>query len=394
LGLGKKAGEKIIEKGVSSVKPIINSTNEAFASAKNLKTTVQKIVSEKSATPQLKTSAERLFLQGTNKTLENPSATYEKYLTQSKKALVDIKADPAISDVGNKIGDAFNKVVAQRRAVGAKMGDELKKVGGIKTNIDEAFSNFETALKESDLTFNGKNLVAGDTSKMVPQDISMIEDYINELNKLGSNPTISQIDGLVGRTTAKINYEKSAKGIIETTNGERLIKGSLAKLREQFDPIKTGNKSLTAYSNARKAYSELSDFMDDGAGYLGKITQSGDFAKDASIAKSAVQSILNNGKKDWLARLEALTGYPALDESVLALQAMKDAGDFRGLSLLQAMSEGGVPTSKAGFVGKILDYGVKKGTEIVVGSPEEQTRAFLKNLGESMKVKTKPVLPK
>lgn len=388
LGAEALGGSGIAQGGKAAVKAGarkgIELADDAVRAASEIKDNVRVVMATKGVNPQLEKSAERLFLEGTSKKIENPLASYEKFLAQSKNSLKDIKVDPAISQVGSKIGDAFEKVVAQRRVVGRKMGEELKKVGSIKTNIDDAFTGFETSLKDSDLVFNGmtKRLVPGKTSKMTTEDLSMLEDYIKEFNKLGVEPTIAEIDGFLGRTQSMVNNFKSAKGIVQTTNAERLIKGSQSALREQFDPAKTGNAALKKYADARKAYAQLSDFLDEGAGYLGKYTQSGDFVKDASIAKSAVQSILNNGKKDFLIKLESLTGYPAIDEAVLALQAMKDAGDFRGLSLLETMSDGAVPTSKAGFTQKIIDFAVDAGKRIVAGTPEEQTRAFLTELAK------------
>ena len=101
-----------------------------------------------------------------------------------------------------------------------------------------------------------------------------------------------------------------------------------------------------------------------------------------------MQSILNNGKKDWLEKLEEITGYPALDRSVIALQAMKDAGDFRGLSLLQQLSTGAAPTP-AGITQKVIDFALDKVARAAAGSPEEQTRIFLKALQEGLKAKAK-----
>jgi len=82
--------------------------------------------------------------------------------------------------------------------------------------------------------------------------------------------------------------------------------------------------------------------------------------------------------------LEGLTGYPALDESVLALQAMKDAGNFRGLSLLEVINEGKVPMTKYGIAGKVAEFMVEKGKQLILGSEAEQTRAFLKSLEDEL----------
>ena len=96
-----------------------------------------------------------------------------------------------------------------------------------------------------------------------------------------------------------------------------------------------------------------------------------------------MQSILNNGKKDWLIKLEELTGYPALDRAVIALQAMKDAGDFRGLSLLQTLSAGGAPTL-GGVTGQIVNLATDLGKRAVLGTAEDQTRAFLSSLSKTL----------
>lgn len=365
---------------VAGTQKAIKFAKDPIGYGSSIKQDIQSYAGSKSVQPQFGSSVERLTTSPTR--LETPLATYNRYLPQAEKSLTDIKVDAPISDVGSKIGDAFRKVVDLRRTAGSIMGQELKTVGKTKVNIEPIFMDFETALKDSGLTYNGmtKKIMASDLSKVAPDDIAIIEDFVQELNKAGTNPSVARIDAILSRVSDKINYAKSAKGISQTTNGERIVKGALAKLRNSFENV----PGLEKYNQARANYAELSDFIDEGSGFLGKTTQSGDFAKDASLAKSAVQSILNNGKKDWLLKLEGLTDYPALDEATLALQAMKDAGDYRGLSLLQTLSEGQIPTSKAGFTQKLIDYGIEKGTNIVAGSPAQRTRAYLKSLENAL----------
>lgn len=342
-------------------------------------------LAKQNVSPQLESSAQRLFVEGTER-LKDPIATYDKYLIQSKKALTDIKADPAIADVGESIGDAFKGVVSQRRAVGKTMGDELKKIGNIKTDVLPTVDNFVKTLADEGLVYDRvtKGITQTATqSKMAQSDIALLRDFAQQLQSLGSKPSLAELDAFMSRIPNEIQVYKAKNAITGSTNAERIIKGSLASLREQFDPVKTGNKALEVYSNARKQYSELSDFIEEGTGFLGKLTQTGDFAKDASLAKSAVQSILNQGKKDWLDKLEKLTGYPALDDSVLALQAMKDAGDFRGLSLLEELAQN-TPASQAGIYQKVIDFALSKVGKALGGTPEEQTKAFLNALKEGM----------
>lgn len=351
-------------------------TTDPVAYARILKQDIQAKIGRQTVEPTFESSAKRLT--GATNRMESPVISYDKYISQAKSAMADTKVDAPISDVGSKIGDAFKQVVKDRKAIGKIMGDELKTVGNLKVDISPAVKNFGDLLDEAGIVFDkdvGK-LVTSDLTKVAPQDVEIMNILVDELNRVGNNPSVGQLDALISRVSANVKYAQTAKGITSVTNGERIIKNALANLRNVFDDV----PGLEKYNSAKVTYGELSNFIDDGSGYLGKITQTGDFAKDASIAKSSVQSILNNGKKDWLLKLEELTGYRALDESTLALQAMKDAGDFRGLSLLETMSEGKIPTSKTGATQQIMDYVLNKGIKITTGTPEERTRAFLQSL--------------
>jgi hypothetical protein len=384
-GLVARGAPAVAPKVPGMVGSVINKVKE-FAQNPKL------VLGQQNVNPQLETSAGRMFLEGTSDRLKDPIAKYDEYLSQSKKASTDIYADPAISQVGDNIGQEFKFVVDRRKHAGKVMGDELKKVGTLKTNIAATLDNFDASIKEAgitskaakegtDISYGPTNvsLEASPTAKFVQEDITLLENYANELYKLGANPTIAEVDAMIGRTSSFVNNFKSAKNLTDTSNAERLIKQNQRALRDEF----TKDPKLANYAKARALYSDLSDFIDEGAGFLGKVTQSGDFAMDASLAKSAVQSVLNKGKKDWLVKLEELSGYSALDDSVLALQAMKDAGDFRGLSLLEKLSEGAPPLSKAGITQKMLDFAVDKVGKMVGGTPEEQTRAFLNALREA-----------
>lgn len=336
---------------------------------------------KQNVSPQLESSAERLFLSGTER-LKSPVATYDNYVNQAKQAISDIKVDPPLAVVGESIGDAFRKVVADRRNVGNIMGEELKKVANVQTNILPTVDTFVNDLAEQGLKYDRVTKELRQTAsqvKMTAEDMGLLEKYASELQRLGSKPTIADLDAFMSRIPSEIDVYKASKNITGSTNGERIIKKSLADLREQFSP--TINPDFAPYYEARKKYAQLSNFIEDGGRFLGKVTQSGDFEKDASLAKSSVQSLLNNGKKDWLIELEQLSGYQALDDSVIALQAMKDAGDFRGISLLETLSSG-APSSQAGFTQKAIDYAMQKVGRRVAGTPEEQTRAFLQALKE------------
>ena len=370
---------------------------DAFAEGKSLRSNIQAIAGEKFTEPQFKASVSRIasepvytktanqpkdFLKGTAIRTKNVVQQYDGYFKDAEIALNDIKAEPPLSQVGSDIGDSFQSVIKMRSNVGKSLEEEVKKWGKLRVSVEEAVKNTVQELDDSGLSFNPRTrqLTSFQGSKFVPQEVDMLSGFLQRVQALGDAPTVRDINNFISRARTEMAFTKGETGVLGTTNAERIINGTIANLKESLNPEKNGIAQLRPYWKANSAYSDLSNFVEEGSGYLGKITQSGDFAKDASLAKSSVQSILNNGKKDWLLRLEALTDYKALDNSVLALQAMKDAGDYRGASLLQAIRDQGIPTSKAGFVGALIDKTVDVGKRAVLGKPSEQTRAYLKTL--------------
>ena len=369
----------------------------ALGEGKNLLERAKSYLGGKQVEPTLKISATRLAQeggfaeetiisrQGIGKTqLESPLKTYNKFAEQEAAFRGDIMQDPALGIVGERVGDAFEQVIKLRQDIGATIGNEIKTVGKLKTNTNLAQEQFRKNLVEQGLKIDKGILSQTKLSKLTGDDVSLLQEYIAELNKLSKTPTLAELDAFLSRLPKELEVYKSKNNIIKVTNGERLIKENLSQLRRSASP--EINPKFKNYFNAKGLYSDLSNFIEEGSSFLGKKTQTGDFAKDASLAKSSVQSILNQGKKDWLARLEGLTGYPALDETVLALQAMKDAGNSRGLSLLEKINENRLPVTKYGIAGKIGEFAIEKGKEFILGSEAEQTRAFLKSLEEEIKL--------
>lgn len=323
--------------------------------------------------PRIQASAERL---------PDPAQTYTSFLDQAKAATQDVKADPPISTVGEKIGKAYDTVVQMRRDTGQQMADALKNVSDTPTDVSATVAKFEQDIQEKfgvkyDVGQQGM-VQTGKQSSLTSSDRELLGKYITDLKVLGDNPTIGELDAFMKRIPQELDVAKAAKNITDTTPAEAFIKQHINALKDAFNPDTTGNEALKPYYDARRAYANLSNFLDEGSKYLGAKTQAGDYSRDVSVAKSSAESILSGGKKDWLLRLEGLTGYPALDESALAIQAMKDAGDNRGLSLFKTLSSADITPSR--LVGKLIGMGTKKIGGAVVGSPADQTSAFLKSL--------------
>lgn len=400
--LGKEAANTTVGEGVNAVKNSVQDAHGAVheflntpypesvgSAGPSLLERTKNSLATNSVSPQTQVSAERLAkqapLQGAGAARQaKPLDVYNEFAGQQDRHLADIKQDPAISIVGSRIGDAFKDVVKQRQEAGKTMASELEGFANKPVDASTAQTALSKELSANNLIHNAGEgeLTAKGQTKMSAPDQKILEHYANELHELGPKPTAADLDAFLGRIPNDIKGLKATNGINFKTNAERIISSNMNMLRDSLTSMST-----PAYKDARTQYADLSNFVKEGAPFLGKVTQSGDFAKDASIAKSAVQSVLNNGKKDWLLKLEEHTGYPALDEATLALQAMKDSGDFKGNSLLDLMTNNGkeIPTTPKGVVGRLLDWSAAKGKDMLVGSPADQTRQYLQSLEKTKK---------
>lgn len=397
---------------------VINATDDVFESAyqagakesaktadsivqeaQNLRQSIQAQTGASDASPLLRSTASRLTEDTAGAGTTGTTVALDRYNTafeQAQANMIDTYQDSPIEAMGGEIGDAFLDVIRQQREVGKQLSKELEQYGNLKVSIEGAITNGLKQMSDSGLSFNPRTnqFTSFQGNAFAEPEINQLTEFFAKVRLLGDSPTVKQINDFVTRTNSELDLYKASANLTTTTNAERIIKTTLHNLKESLNPEVNGITQLTKYWDANNTYGKLKTFTKEGEKFLGKRTQTGDFARDASVAKSAVQSILNGGKKDWLIALEELTGYPALDNAVIALQAMKDAGDYKGLSLLQAIKDQGVPTSKAGLVGAIIDKAADSGKRALLGAPEEQTRAFLKSLadkGIDLKTPSRPI---
>lgn len=385
---GLDTGVDAAKGGIDVVKNADSAVGDAAVKAREA---AQVSASKSNVAPTFESAASRLNenaqaitprgLVATN--VKDPVSTYDEFSAQDAKAAKDSKEDPSIAIVGSRIGDAFKDVVKMRQNAGKDMESELSKIASTKTDVSDAASKFEDELKDNGLNIDPETggLSAEGQTKLSTTDQNLLGKYTQEVQKLGPNPTAKDLDAFIGRMPNEIKALKATNGVTFKTNAERLINNHLNDLRDTLGKVGT-----PAYKSARAQYAALSNFVKEGAPHLGKVTQSGDFAKDASLAKSSVQSVLNNGKKDWLLKLEQLSGYPALDESTLALQSMKDSGDYRGRSLLDLIANKDglpdIPTTPSGLVYKMASGLWNAGKKQFLGTPAEQTRRYLQSIAK------------
>lgn len=366
--LGAKGTASTLEGAASKAAPALNSISDVIsktpeetskatpADTSNITDKIRSYFAKDNVDPRLQATAQRL---------DNPVQAYKDYSQQAQNAVKDVKADPPIATVGENIGNAFDQVVKMRQQVGKTMADQLS---GAKDTVIKGVSDVKNQFIDQ--------LTSG-LGKMTEFDKSQVGSFLKELRSLGDNPIASKVDDFLSRVPKELDVAKAAKNVTDTTNADRIIKGALSDIRTKM----TDTPGLEGYGAARTAYANLSSFLDQGSKYLGSKTASGDYSRDASVVKSAAESILNAGKKDWLIKLEGLTGYKALDDATLAIQAMKDAGDLRGMSLFKSLGEGALHPTSLPF--KVLQWGTGKVAGKVLGSQSQQTEAFLKSLSKT-----------
>lgn len=321
-----------------------------------------------------------------NTTVESPATTYKDYFQKTKDALADTKKDNAIQDLGSKIGDLFRNVVGQRQVAGKALGTQLKTVEDKPIDISATQDAIHHDLADNKVAFDpkeGEIINTGNQSKLTGADKTLLGKYMTQLQSLGDNPTVGDLDAFIGRIPREIKELKATNNITFKTNAERIIGNSLDALRGHFD-------QFPEYNTARQKFADLAQFTSQNAAKLGKMTPTGDFAKDASLAKRSVQSNLDNGSKDFLMELGERTGFPIVDHAVLALQAMKDAGDYRGASLLEntmgkALTQGHIPVTATDMMNTAAGHLIKAGAQKFIGTPYEQTVRYLESLENGAK---------
>lgn len=365
-----------VQSGMNSLKQGENNiqTPNIQNSIDNPVSKLKNFLSEKNVNPQVETAASRM---------DDPLDQYNKYAQQAQANKFDATEDKPLEQVGNDAGNAFKQVVKMRQTVGKMMENELENsgVGDVETNTSSAQNNLSAELERNNLSYNPKtqSMDVMGQSKMTSADADILGQYATELQKLGPNPTVRELDAFMSRVPKEMDIYKGQNNIVGTTNAERIVQNNLDSLRGQFDPVAIGNPNLQDYYDFRKAYSDLSTKINEASGYFGKMNADGSFARDASMVKNSITSLLGGGKRTVLQNLEELTGEPLIDKAVLAAQAMKDAGDASGTSLLQTLYDN-PPTSSSGLAGKILNWGIDKGKQLFLGDAADQTRTVIQSL--------------
>ena len=302
------------------------------------------------------TPEEYAKMQGsTEKNLSKFSQEAEKYKNNRNPL-----NDPT-EIVGQRVDKALGFADKKRQAVGAKMGEIETKYTNQPLEIGEKpYTKFTETIKSFE---NPKYGIDGADAKVVQK---LVNDF-DKLQKGGA--TIGERLDFVRSWDKYLNDSKDAFGKFKenATANTRIQNAVMALKEETVGAISTQDK---IYRGLRSQYSTYKKLDEIGDMLLGKDGMLGDRIKGGATVKRAIMSNSDAGARQFLIKLKELTGYDAIKDADLALTAMKNVGDYQGLSLLQVLNEG-----KSGFVRKVLE----KTQDAVVGNNATRINNFVKD---------------
>jgi len=290
----------------------------------------------------------------TTKDISNFTKQAEEY-----KNTRNPKFDPT-EVVGSRTDNALQFADKKRQVVGQKMGEiETKyadEVIPLTRETTDKFARFEDILNSSGY---GKSL-----NEIKPIQ-AMVDDFV-KLNKNGltvaeRNSFVRAYDKILRDATDVFgNFKENASAYTDMSRVLNSIK------EETVSALSTKDK---IYRGLRKQYSEHIKLQDFGDSLLGKEGLLGDRIKGGATVKRAIKSNSDAGARQFLIKLKEITGYDAMRDADLALTAMKNVGDYHGLSLLEILNDG-----KSGLIKK----GLEKAQDIIVGNESQRVKKFIK----------------
>lgn len=297
--------------------------------------------------------------------LQNPTTETERTLknmfSQAKNAVSETGSPTPFDVVGkNNFGSAM-KSLNQKLTSAGELKDEALKVSGSKPvnlslgTVDATTGKTTESVADSFLTdvkeklgtiFDAKgNLIdAPNRSSVIANsasDTKLVNLVKNTLQKLGSSPTLQQVNDAVDSIQGQIYKSKvlGAEPINGTTEG--LVKEAIGKLNNAAKEV--GGDS---YIKANSDYSRLINLKNDLNARLGNNM------KNAGSMMKRIFSPQDGGIKTLVQNLESETGQPIFHDATLAKFAMDAVGDPRAQSLLQQ----GLEAKSKGIIKSTIDY--------------------------------------
>lgn len=292
---------------------------------------------------------------------------YQTYYDQGLKAVKNAKETTPADMVAKSVDNAVEKVNTLRKNVGSKMGAVEEKAKDVIVDLSNTKSL--QGFIDNVTTNRGKAGYAG-SNKLISETKSFLKD-LNTLQK--RQPSVKEVLDFTRQ------WQNKLENLKDKFNGFTRDKFDLTNIQSMVKDIKDQARNTLGtvdenYNKLVNTYRETSQLRDTANRLLGEEGLYGDTLKGASVVKRAVKSISDAGSRQFLKKLEDLTGYDGLSDAQVAIKAMQDAGDFRGLSLLELLKDAGGDTTLAGLAVKLGKSVIKK----VAPSEKTKVENFIK----------------
>lgn len=290
--------------------------------------------------------------QNVLKILQNPNpntaSTLKNMFSSAKEAISTTGAPSPLEIAGkNSFGNAMDSIKSQLGDAGKVLNDSLAE-NGTKTVDTSAVKNVFNEGLESRL--GTKVDVTGDLSdapgrKSIitssPSDSRMVKMVDQALYKLGSNPTVQEVNDTVDSLQGEL-YKAPMKGA-EALNGK--TQGFVKQIVGQLNGV-AKDAAGPEYSEANETYANLKDMQNE------LNTKMGTNYKNAGAQMKRIFSPSDGGIKSLVTRLERQTGEPIFHDATLAKFAMDSVGDPRAISLLDKVGK----VADTGFYRSMINF--------------------------------------
>lgn len=287
------------------------------------------------------------------------SEKFEGYISQAKKSMKDYSQKTPLVQAGEKGGEALNIVGQKLAKQGQLKREALGKVG--QATIKN-MGKFRAKLRDELRERVGINIVlsedgievadaAGRASKIAfdPADNKLVKDAYSTLAKLGSKPTVQQLDDTVDALQDLLYKRNNLTAVPINGQVEGVLKSITGEINNAVKKI--GGER---YRVANQKFAYMKDTFDRLNKSLGD-----EGVRGASLMKQLF-SPTGEAPRRLFSEIKKLTGIDLVEEATLAKFAMESVGDARQASLLEEVIRGQVSPDVKGFVSYAADKALGK----------------------------------
>jgi hypothetical protein len=391
VGAGISKGAELVKGGAKKVsKPITNvasevgtqyregfdavteSTKSALNPFKTNSTEVAISIPKRDGTYMLKKISE-MTDEEKFATQQNVQSLYGQMLEKAKKFIKDRRdTSSPLEIVGQNTDKALQTANFMRKQVGKQMGEVEKSAANVRVDLSK--TRLQDFMDHVESVRNGAQY--GGTKGQTPEVKQFLKD-LNLLQKKGTS--VDEVLNFTRQWSRKLDNLKDNFGQFKDNRYDNSLLQDLVgqfknSARDTLGEINPNYRELVT------KYRMTSMVRDEGNRLLGKEGMLGDTIRGAATAKRAVQSNSDGGSRQFYNYLKELTGYDGMQEADIAIQAMKDAGDYQGLNLLEVSKD--IATGKSRLPDSMLgwtQFGIGKLYDKVRPEAEQRTSNFIKN---------------